>query len=659
MKWKKIASLLCAAVLALSTCPVTALAAGNTVEAKLSDNEILVKGSIPKNTSASGFEVSDQDCDHISAALFDLALMMPISDVTVIEMSSEQKKSSQVNIELRLQIIPGYTVNPNESGRYVLMGSFEKKEGILSEEKTGSQFSGKLIFREELELKNESAAQVVEMNRLGYIAKDKAALKAGPNDDLPAMGKDGLYLELPLNTEVIVVYKGDYTYKVEYDGEYYYTALDNIRFEAVQSKDNLADTIREMMHSQSMLKDFYMYGVSDFNLEDIQKDSDLGTVISLTRDQLMNGAESVEEALKAYLKESKNDGVSADHIVNPFLDAVIEEDPMEAIGQAANDLYSKGRTEAIRERDEALAQTEEGATDEAKETYEEEHAGDAVNLEIDKEVIGELFGQIWDSHLADDIIRAEPDEYGQAITEKIYGEILGWNNRLPKNYGVLKECYTGTPENMTGFDVLGDCNLGNDFVNIQGDISQSEVIRKYGGRMSELFQEQLRSGALKSLPLSYQTANVSSYNRFLPGSLVVFKIWDFRVFSTSEKEYLGVYAGNGEFYLPDFSDAAFDTLCDKLDGIERVDGLIKISVKDGVNPLNKNANYGFLWLCIRNISITNVYEADLSLFNDPKYSKVDDTYFPDMDARRMSQIRYYEVQWQLDNGWRPPKVWKG
>lgn len=403
MKWKKIGSLLCAAVLALSSCPVPVLAAGSTVDAKLSGSEVLVKGSVPKNTAASGFEVSDQDCDHISVALFDLSLMAPISDVTVVEMSSEQKKSSEVNIELRLQLIPGYTVNSDESGRYVLMGSFEKKAGFLSNEKTGSQFSCKLIFREELELKNESAAQVVEMNRLGYIAKDKAALKVGPNDDLPAVGKDGLYLELPLNTEVLVVYKGDYTYKVEYDGEYYYTALENIRFETVQNKDSLADTIREMIHSQSMLKDFYMYGVTDYDLEDIQKDSDLGTVISLTREQLMNGAESVEAALKAYLKECKNDGVSADHVVNPFLDAVIEEDPMEAIGQAANDLYSKGRTEAIRERDEELEQTEDGATDEAKQAYEEKHAGDAINLEIDKEVIGELFGQIWDSHLADDM----------------------------------------------------------------------------------------------------------------------------------------------------------------------------------------------------------------------------------------------------------------
>ena len=72
--------------------------------------------------------------------------------------------------------------------------------------------------------------------------------------------------------------------------------------------------------------------------------------------------------------------------------------------------------------------------------------------------------------------------------------------------------------------------------------------------------------------------------------------------------------------------------------------------------MNKNANYGFLWLCYRNISVKNVYEADISLLNDPKYSEQDDSYFP-MSAMDMSKIRYNEIEWQMETSWRPPKVW--
>ena len=102
--------------------------------------------------------------------------------------------------------------------------------------------------------------------------------------------------------------------------------------------------------------------------------------------------------------------------------------------------------------------------------------------------------------------------------------------------------------------------------------------------------------------------------------LVIFEVVDFRVLSVSKKQYLGVYVGNGEFYLPGYSDSAFDTLCSKLDGIERTNGLIKITQDGNTRPLDKNANYGFLWLCHRNISVKNVYEADIALLNDPKYS---------------------------------------
>ena len=66
---------------------------------------------------------------------------------------------------------------------------------------------------------------IVQINRIGYIAREEAALTNGPNDDLPAVGKDGLYLRLAKDTEVMVLYKGNYTYKIEYDGRQYYTCL--------------------------------------------------------------------------------------------------------------------------------------------------------------------------------------------------------------------------------------------------------------------------------------------------------------------------------------------------------------------------------------------------------------------------------------------------
>lgn len=77
---------------------------------------------------------------------------------------------------------------------------------------------------------------------------------------------------------------------------------------------------------------------------------------------------------------------------------------MQIIGEAANDLYSNGKTEAIRERNEALK--EKADEEERVEKYEEEHAEDILKIEIDKEVVGELLGKIWDTHLSDEIINA-------------------------------------------------------------------------------------------------------------------------------------------------------------------------------------------------------------------------------------------------------------
>lgn len=272
-----------------------------------------------------------------------------------------------------------------------------------------------------------------------------------------------------------------------------------------------------------------------------------------------------------------------------------------------------------------------------------------------RDVLPDMITQDEDTQLADEVINAPADAFGTQIVN-IYKEILGWDNRMPKNYGTLMECYTGTPGGLSSFRAEGIVNIGNEYADVKDSISQHEKIYKYGSRMSEQFRSYIQSGQLGKLPYAYQTQEVSAYNRFLPGSLVVMEIWDFRVFSTSKKQYLGVYAGNGVFYLPGFEDSAFDTLTN-LDGIERSNGMIKITQNETVRPFNKNAHYGFLGFCVRNISITNVYEPDLSLFTDPKYSHLDNTYFPSMSAARMSQIRYNEVQWQMDNSWHAPKVW--
>ena len=92
---------------------------------------------------------------------------------------------------------------------------------------------------------------------------------------------------------------------------------------------------------------------------------------------------------------------------------------MRIIGEAANDLYSQGRTDAIRQRNEALGTEEEDNTEEKIQQYEEEHANDILKIEIDQEVVGEVLGKIWDSHLADEIINAPADEYGKAVCLRI------------------------------------------------------------------------------------------------------------------------------------------------------------------------------------------------------------------------------------------------
>lgn len=636
---------------AVGVFPGTVHAATN-IEASVRGNTVAVRGSVGKNLSGDGFEVKDQDCGYISMALFDLGLMSPVSDATILELNSEQKVSDRVNFETSLHLIDGLSVDTSDPDRYVLLGSFEKTAGFLSDQKSGSQFSCKVVFSDfSVE---ESNASIVQINRTGYIAKTNAELKNGPNDEIPAVGKDGLYLRLSEGTEVLVLYKGDYTYKIEYDGKQYYTLHENIRFDNTTQSDELAENIRKIIYEQSMLADFYMYGVSDFDFT-IVENGDVSDVIELTREQLMSGKDSIEEALKEILKKEKDNGVTAGDVPDAFLDAAIEEDPMQIIGKAANDLYSQGRTEAIRQRNEDLATVENGDSEEKIQEYEEEHAQDILKIEIDKEVVGEVLGKIWDSHLADEIINAPADEYGKDIAEDIYKDILGWDNRLPQNYEMLIECYTGVPSELSGFDVLGDSNLGNDYATIKGSISQEELLREYGGRLSEFMQEAIQNGSINALPFNFQTKNVSGYNRYLPGSIVVFEIVDFRVFSLSRQQYLGVYVGNGEFYLPGYTDSAFDTLCN-LDGISRENGLIKITQNGKTNPLNKNANYGFLWLCFRNISVKNVYEVDISLLNDPKYNEQDDSYFP-MTAMDMSKIRYKEIEWQLESNWRPPKVW--
>ena len=641
----------------ISLLPIHAAAAGNAIEAKIQGNNVIVKGTIYKNISGDGFAVNDKDCNYLSMAIFDLSLMSPISNVTVMALNSEQKSADHVEFQIQLELINGRAIDNNDPDRYVLMGSFEKAAGLLSQQETGSQFSCKLTFNDDMGTGDNNSSTIVQINRQGYITKDDAELKDGPNDELPAVGRDGLYLKLKKGTEVLVLYKGDYTYRVEYDGNQYYTVHENITFETTSSEDNLADGIRKLLYTQSLLADFYMYGVSEFDFSITEGSGDMADAIQLTRAQLMNGSESVSEALKALLKEAKRDGVSDDQLVDPYVDAVIEEDPMDIIGKAANDLYSDGYTEAIRERNEALQDEEDGDSQESIQQFEEDHADDIIEIEIDKEVVGELLGRVWDTHLADEIINATADSYGLAIAEKIYQGILGWSNRIPRNYTMLMECYTGTPTELSGFLVYQNGYvIVNDYSWVQGNISQSEIIRIYGDRMSEQMQGYIKNGELEKLPFTYQTRNVSSYNRFLPGSFVIFEVWDFAILASSQKQYLGVYAGNGEFYLPDFEDSAFDTLC-KLDGIERIDGLIKITQKGNTSPLSKNASYGFLDLCFRNISIKNVYEADISLFNDPKYDALNSTYFPDMTAMRMSQIRFSEIAWQLDNNWRAPMVW--
>lgn len=629
------------------------VAAATQIEASIHGNTVSVRGTIRKSLSDTGFQVKDKDCGYISLAIFDLSLMAPITDATVMELTAAQRAADQVEFETNLQMIDGFTIDVSDPNRYALLGNFEKEAGFLTRQESGSQFSYKMVFTDFTA--EESNDTIVQINRIGYTAKDNAALKDGPNDDLPAVGKDGLYLQLPKDTELMVLYKGNYTYKVEYDGKQYYTLHENIRFTSSSNADALAENIRKIIYEQSMLSDFYMYGLSVFDFT-LVEGGDVADVIELTREQLMSGRESVEEALKAIIKKEKVSGVTSGEVTDSYLDAVIEEDPMRIIGEAANDLYSQGKTEAIRQREEALESIEGGSSDENIQKYEEEHADDILRIEIDKEIVGEILGKVWNSHLSDEIINAPADEYGKAIAGDIYKGILGWDNRLPQNYEKLIECYTGAPEGLSGFDVLGDINIGNDFADIKGSISQDELLREYGGRLSEMMQESIRNGNLDTLPFNYQTKNVSAYNRFLPGSLVVFEIVDFRVLSLSKKQYLGVYVGNGEFYLPGFTDSAFDTLCSKLDGIERENGLIKITQNKDKRPLNKNANYGFLWLCYRNISIKNVYEADISLLNDPKYSTQDNSYFP-MTAMEMSQIRYKEVEWQMETNWRPPKVW--
>lgn len=636
----------CANLFMFST---TALAA-DPVEVAIQGDNVAIRGSVHKNLSGEGFETKDQDCNYITFAIFDLSLMSPITDVTVMQLNNEQKRSDEVRFETELQVIPGCSIDTGNPERYVVLGTFEKTS-VLKEQKSGSQFSSMITFGD-FSVDASDEETIVQINRIGYITQNNAALKNGPNDELPAIGKDGLYLRLPKDSEVQVLYKGRYTYKIEYDGKQYYTAIDNIYFKTDNNTaDNIADRIRKMVYEHSMLADFYAYGVSNFDFSIVEGEN-LCSIIEMTREQLMNGKESVYEAMKAVLKKEKDNGVSGGDTTEAFLDAVIEEDPLQIIGEAANDLYSQGRTAAIRQREEEIPTKDK---EKNIQEYEKEHADDILQIEIDKDTVGRILGKIWDEHLSDDIINAQADEYGSDIAEKIYQDILGWDNRIPRNYERLIECYTGTPDGLMGFDVQGDINIGNDYANIKGSISQDEIIREYGDRLSEQMQKYIRDGKLQCLPFAYQTKNVSTYNRFLPGSLVVFEVIDSRVLSVTQKQYLGVYVGKGEFYLPGYSDAAFDTLCDKLDGIERTNGLIKVTQK-GTGPFGKNASYGFLWLCHRNISIKNVYEADISLLNDPQYIAKDNSYFP-MSAMRMSQIKYNEIEWQMENSWHPPKVW--
>lgn len=634
-----------------ATIPTTMAAA--PLEASVQGNDIAIRGSVQKSLSAESFDVKDSECDYITLAIFDLALMLPITDATVIRLSDAQRKNKTVAFETTLQLIDGYSIDTGDPERYVLMGTFEKEASFLTTQKSGSQFSSKISFSE-FEAGEIGNEKIVQINRLGYIAQNDAALKDGPNDDLPAVGKDGLYIKLPRDTEVDVLYQGRYTYKVEYDGRQYYTALDNIYFKSENETDILADRIRKMIYEQSMLADYYAYGVSKFDFS-IVEGEDLSNIIELTREQLMAGSESVYEAIKAILKKEKNSGVTGGEVAESYLDAVIEEDPLRIIGEATNDLYSQGRTKAIQTREETLSQ-KAGDQEQNIQEYEQEHADDIMRIEIDKNAVGKLLGTVWDDHLSDEIINSPADQYGLDISENIYQNILGWENRMPRNYAKLMECYTGTPDGLSSFDVQGDFNLGNDYANIKGSISQDEIVKGYGKRLSEKMQEYIRNGKFNCLPFTYQTKNVSMFNRFLPGSLVVFEVVDSRVLSVSQKQYLGVYVGKGEFYLPGFTDSAFDTLCDKIDGIERVGGLIKITQNKSTSPFNKNASYGFLWLCHRSISVKNVYEADISLLNDPQYIAADDSYFP-MSAMRMSKVKYSEIEWQIENGWRPPKVW--
>ena len=69
--------------------PIEARAA-TRVEASINGDEVSVRGTVRKNLSGDGFEVKDQDCGYLSMAIFDLSLMVPVTDATILELTPAQ-----------------------------------------------------------------------------------------------------------------------------------------------------------------------------------------------------------------------------------------------------------------------------------------------------------------------------------------------------------------------------------------------------------------------------------------------------------------------------------------------------------------------------------------------------------------------------------------
>ena len=125
--------------------------------------------------SGEGFEVKDQDCGYVSMAIFDLGLMVPVTDATVLELNSSQMASERVEFETTLHLIDGFKIDVSDPERMYCLVVLKRQRDFYLNKRAEANLAVKLVFSDfSVEDSNKS---IVQINRIGYIAREKRGVE--------------------------------------------------------------------------------------------------------------------------------------------------------------------------------------------------------------------------------------------------------------------------------------------------------------------------------------------------------------------------------------------------------------------------------------------------------------------------------------------------